>query len=141
MHNVSWVNPARVFVHPNGLCESADVSDGTRVWAYVHVLPGAAVGSDCNICDGAFIEGGATVGNRVTVKNHVLIFESVTAEDDVFLGQVSYSRTTYGRKPISSVVAVLCNRLLSGRARPSVRESLWSAERPSVRMYLSARAP
>lgn len=78
--------PRPVFVHTNGLCESEQVGAGTRVWAFAHVLAGAVVGEDCNICDGAYVEGGAVVGNRVTVKNQVLIFEGVTVEDDVFLG-------------------------------------------------------
>jgi acetyltransferase-like isoleucine patch superfamily enzyme len=75
-----------VFVHPHGLCESDSVGAGTRIWAFAHVLPGAVVGRDCNICDGAYVEWGAVVGNRVTIKNQVLIFEGVTVEDDVFLG-------------------------------------------------------
>jgi UDP-2-acetamido-3-amino-2,3-dideoxy-glucuronate N-acetyltransferase len=74
------------FVHPNGLCESDDVGDGTRVWAFAHVLPGARVGRDCNICDGAFVETGASLGDRVTVKNGTLVFAGVTCEDEVFLG-------------------------------------------------------
>jgi UDP-2-acetamido-3-amino-2,3-dideoxy-glucuronate N-acetyltransferase len=32
------------------------------------------------------VEGGVTIGDRVTVKNRVLLFEGVTIEDDVFLG-------------------------------------------------------
>ncbi|MFJ6672967.1 acyltransferase [Actinosynnema sp. NPDC091369] len=75
-----------VFVHPNGLCESADVGDGTRVWAFAHVLPGARIGRDCNICDGAFVEGRAVLGDRVTVKNGTLVFDGVVCEDEVFLG-------------------------------------------------------
>lgn len=75
-----------VFVHPNGLCESADVGDGTRVWAFAHVLAGAQIGRDCNICDGAYVEGNVTLGDNVTVKNNVLLFDGVTCEDDVFLG-------------------------------------------------------
>jgi acetyltransferase-like isoleucine patch superfamily enzyme len=75
-----------VFVHPQGLCESDDVGARTRVWAWAHVLPGAVVGADCNICDHAFVEGGVRIGDRVTVKNAVLLFDGVTAEDDVFLG-------------------------------------------------------
>lgn len=75
-----------VQVHPNGLCESDQVGDGTRVWAFAHVLPGAVVGRDCNICDHAFIESGAVIGDRVTVKNAVLVWDGVTVEDDVFLG-------------------------------------------------------
>lgn len=78
--------PDGVFVHGNGLCESASVGSGTRVWAFAHILPGAVVGRDCNICDGAYVEGGAVIGDRVTVKNQVMIFEGVTIEDDAFLG-------------------------------------------------------
>jgi UDP-2-acetamido-3-amino-2,3-dideoxy-glucuronate N-acetyltransferase len=75
-----------VFVHPNGLCDSADVGEGTRVWAFAHVLAGAKIGRDCNICNGAFVEGGVTLGDNVTVKNNVLVFDGVTCENDVFLG-------------------------------------------------------
>ena len=75
-----------VFVHPHGICESTDVGLGTRVWAFAHVLDGASVGNDCNICDHAYIEQGVRVGNRVTIKNRVLLFEGVTVQDDVFLG-------------------------------------------------------
>lgn len=75
-----------VFVHPLGLCESEDVGDGTRVWAFAHVMRGASIGSGCNVGEGAFVESGAVVGNRVTIKNHVLLWDKVTVEDDVFLG-------------------------------------------------------
>jgi len=44
------------------------------------------VGADCNICDHAFVEGGARLGDRVTVKNAVLLFDGVEVGDDVFLG-------------------------------------------------------
>lgn len=75
-----------VFVHPAGLCESDDVGDGTRVWAFAHVLKGARVGRDCNVGDGAYVEDGAVVGDRVTIKNQVMVFAGVTVADDVFLG-------------------------------------------------------
>lgn len=78
--------PDGVFVHPQGLCESDDIGAGTRVWAFAHVLPGAVIGRDCNVCDHAFIEGGARIGDRVTIKNAVLVWDGVTVEDDVFLG-------------------------------------------------------
>ena len=85
-----------VFVHPAGLCESDDVGEGTRIWAFAHVLAGARVGSDCNICDGAFVEAGAVLGDRVTVKNGTLVFAGVTCEDDVSSGRTYCSPTIFG---------------------------------------------
>jgi UDP-2-acetamido-3-amino-2,3-dideoxy-glucuronate N-acetyltransferase len=51
-----------LFTHPNALCESQKVGRGTRIWAFAHVLPGAEIGQDCNICDGVFIENEVKVG-------------------------------------------------------------------------------
>ncbi|HLW77008.1 MAG TPA: WxcM-like domain-containing protein, partial [Bryobacteraceae bacterium] len=58
----------------------------TRVWAWAHVLAGASVGEDSNLCDHTFIEGGAVVGDRVTIKCGVQVWDGVTLEDDVFVG-------------------------------------------------------
>lgn len=80
------MTPPGVFVHEKALCETDDIGAGTRIWAFAHVMPGAKIGADCNICDHAFIEGGAVIGNRATVKNNVLLWDKVTIEDDVFLG-------------------------------------------------------
>lgn len=74
------------FIHANALCETSDVGDGTRVWAFAHILPGASIGRECNICDGVFIEGGVVVGDRVTVKCGVQLWDGVRIEDDVFIG-------------------------------------------------------
>src|SRR5260370_5712547 len=72
------------FVHPQGLCESDTVGAGTRIWAFAHVLPGAVIGSDCNICDHAFIEGGAVNGSGDTLKNAVLAWNKLTKYDQRF---------------------------------------------------------
>lgn len=74
------------FVHDRALCESDDVGAGTRIWAFAQVMKGARVGKNCNVCGHAFIEAGAVLGNGVTVKNAVLIWDKVSIEDDVFLG-------------------------------------------------------
>jgi acetyltransferase-like isoleucine patch superfamily enzyme/dTDP-4-dehydrorhamnose 3,5-epimerase-like enzyme len=50
------------------------------------VLEGAKIGADCNICDGVFVENGATVGDRVTLKSGVQLWTGVELEDDVFVG-------------------------------------------------------
>ncbi len=72
--------------HPAAIVESASIGSGTRIWAFAHVLPGAVIGADCNICDGVFIENRVTVGDRVTVKCGVQLWDGVHLEDDVFVG-------------------------------------------------------
>ncbi len=75
-----------VFVHAQGLCESTTVGQGTRVWAFAHVLAGARIGRDCNICDQVFVENDVVVGDRVTLKCGVQLWDGITLEDDVFVG-------------------------------------------------------
>ena len=77
---------ASVFVHERALCESDDVGPGTRVHAFAQVMRGASIGRDCNICGHVFVESGARIGNRVTVKNNVMVWDKVEIEDEVFLG-------------------------------------------------------
>ncbi|HUQ81191.1 MAG TPA: DapH/DapD/GlmU-related protein, partial [Gemmatimonadaceae bacterium] len=74
------------FAHPQSLVESPNIGEGTRVWAFAHILPGAKVGRDCNICDHVFIENDVVVGDRVTVKCGVQLWDGVALEDDVFVG-------------------------------------------------------
>lgn len=74
------------FVHSHALCESESIGEGTRIWAFAHVLPGAVIGVDSNICDGVFVENDVIVGDRVTVKCGVQLWDGVTLEDDVFVG-------------------------------------------------------
>jgi acetyltransferase-like isoleucine patch superfamily enzyme len=74
------------FKHSAALVESMQIGQGTRIWAFAHVLPGAAVGRDCNICDHVFIENDVRLGDRVTVKCGVQLWDGVVLEDDVFVG-------------------------------------------------------
>ena len=80
-------SPPGVFVHPAALLESKGVGKGTRIWAFAHVLPGAAIGRDVNVCDHVFIENDVVVGDRVTIKCGVQLWDGLRVEDDVFIGQ------------------------------------------------------
>ncbi len=75
-----------IYVHPSALCESEQVGEGTRVWAFAHVMDGAVVGKQCNIGGHAFIEGGARLGEGVVLKNGVMVWDGVTIGDHVFVG-------------------------------------------------------
>ena len=53
---------------------------------YCIVLPGAEIGSNCNICANVLIENDVKLGNNVTVKSGVQLWDGVTLEDNVFIG-------------------------------------------------------
>lgn len=72
--------------HPTALVESKLIGKNTRIWDFVHILPDAIIGEECNICSLSFIENEVIIGNRVTVKNGVFIFDGIIIEDDVFIG-------------------------------------------------------
>ncbi|RYD69361.1 MAG: isomerase, partial [Sphingobacteriales bacterium] len=74
------------FAHEKALVESQKVGAGTRVWAFAHILPGAVIGEDCNICDGVFVENDVVVGKRVTVKCGVQLWDGTRVGNDVFIG-------------------------------------------------------
>jgi acetyltransferase-like isoleucine patch superfamily enzyme len=75
-----------MMIHDAAICESTNVGKGTNVWAFSHVLSGAVIGEDCNICDHVFIENDVVVGDRVTIKSGVQLWNAIRVEDDVFIG-------------------------------------------------------
>ena len=66
--------------------QSKNIGEGTSIWQFCVVLPGAKVGSYCNICSHCFIENNVTIGHRVTVKCGVQLWDGLQIEDDVFIG-------------------------------------------------------
>lgn len=73
-------------IHSSADVQSKEIGDGTRIWQFCVVLPGAKIGSDCNICSHCFIENDVIVGDRVTVKCGVQLWDGLRIEDDVFIG-------------------------------------------------------
>lgn len=87
-------------LHPQALCESDQVGEGTRIWAFAHVMRGAVVGAHCNIGEAAFVEAGAVIGDRVTLKNQVMVWDGVTIADDAFIGPgVIFTNDGHPRSP------------------------------------------
>jgi UDP-2-acetamido-3-amino-2,3-dideoxy-glucuronate N-acetyltransferase len=86
------------FVHEQGICETTAVGTGTQVWAFAHVLPGARLGADSNVCDHVFIENDVIVGDRVTIKCGVQLWDGVRLGDDVFVGpNVTFTNDRFPR--------------------------------------------
>ncbi len=74
------------FNHKLSVVESDEIGKGTRIWAFAHILPGAKIGSNCNICDHTFIENDVIIGNNVTIKCGVYLWDAMRIEDNVFIG-------------------------------------------------------
>jgi UDP-2-acetamido-3-amino-2,3-dideoxy-glucuronate N-acetyltransferase len=83
-------------IHSAAISEFMQIGDGTKIWAFVHVLSGAVIGSDCNICDFIFIENQVTIGDRATIKSGVQTWDGITIGSDVFIGpNVTFSKHKY----------------------------------------------
>jgi len=75
-----------VFIHDQAIVETDLIGEGTRIWAFAHVLKGARVGKNCNICDHTFIEGDVVIGDNVTIKSGAYLWDGLRIEDGVFIG-------------------------------------------------------
>jgi acetyltransferase-like isoleucine patch superfamily enzyme len=75
-----------VMIHPLSDVQSPNLGEGTRIWQFVVILPKARIGRDCNICAHCLIENDVIIGDRVTVKSGVQLWDGIELEDDVFVG-------------------------------------------------------
>jgi UDP-2-acetamido-3-amino-2,3-dideoxy-glucuronate N-acetyltransferase len=74
-------------IHPLAdVSPEATIGAGTSIWQWVLVLASARIGRDCNLNAHTLVEGGAVLGDRVTLKSGVFVWDGVTLEDDVFCG-------------------------------------------------------
>ena len=82
MNNKNIENPIHIFSD----VQSTDIGENTYIWQYCVVLPQAKIGKNCNICSHCFIENDVCIGDNVTIKNNVQIWDGMVIEDDVFIG-------------------------------------------------------
>ena len=74
------------FIHPLADVGECKIGEGTRIWQFSVVLDGASIGQDCNLNAHTLVEGNATLGDRVTVKSGVYLWNGTHVADDVFIG-------------------------------------------------------
>lgn len=73
-------------IHALSDVQSSNIGENTNIWQFVVVLKGAVIGKNCNICANCFIENDVIVGDNVTVKCGVQLWDGIRVEDDVFIG-------------------------------------------------------
>lgn len=85
-------------IHPLALVQSESIGEGTQIWQFAIVLAGAVIGKGCNINCHTFIEDDVVLGDRVTVKSGIYLWNGVRIADDVFLGpNVTFVNDKYPR--------------------------------------------
>jgi UDP-2-acetamido-3-amino-2,3-dideoxy-glucuronate N-acetyltransferase len=73
-------------IHSTAEVKTQDIGKDTYVWQHSIILRGAKIGDNCNINAFCFIENDVVIGNNVTLKCGVYIWDGLRIEDDVFIG-------------------------------------------------------
>lgn len=91
------------FIHPLADVQTESIGPGSRVWQFAIILPKARIGADANICSHCFIENDVIVGDRVTIKSGVQLWDGLRIEDDVFIGpNVTFTNDRHPRSKVYS---------------------------------------
>ena len=85
-------------IHQLADVQTMQIGEGTRVWQFVVILPQAQIGLACNICSHCLIENDVVIGDRVTIKSGVQLWDGLRIEDDVFIGpNVTFTNDPFPR--------------------------------------------
>jgi acetyltransferase-like isoleucine patch superfamily enzyme len=89
---------AEAFIHTLADVQTDEIGAGTRVWQFCVILAGARIGRHCNVNAQCLIESDVILGDRVTVKSGVQLWDGLRVEDDVFIGpNVTFTNDKYPR--------------------------------------------
>ncbi len=89
------------FIHPSADVQTTAIGIETRIWQYAVILPGAKIGEEVNVCSHCLIESDVVVGNRVTIKSGVQLWDGLRVDDDVFIGpNVTFTNDKFPRSKI-----------------------------------------
>lgn len=106
--------PPDVQIHPSAEVHTERIGAGSTIWQSVVILQGAALGKDVNVNAHCFVEGDVVIGDRVTVKSGVYLWNGVRLEDDVFVGpNVTFTNDKFPRSKNYTAVP-LQTRIESG---------------------------
>jgi UDP-2-acetamido-3-amino-2,3-dideoxy-glucuronate N-acetyltransferase len=73
-------------IHPLADVQSIKIGSGTTIWQFSVVLSGAEIGKNCNINALTLIENDVVLGDNVTIKSGVQIWDGVRIKNNVFIG-------------------------------------------------------
>lgn len=73
-------------IHSTAEVKSSKIGEGTFVWQFSVVLQGAEIGKNCNINFNVLIENDVIIGDNVTIKSGVQLWDGIRIENNVFIG-------------------------------------------------------
>jgi acetyltransferase-like isoleucine patch superfamily enzyme len=73
-------------IHPLADVQSTHIGQDTQIWQFCIILRNAKIGSFCNINAHVFIENDVFIGDNVTIKSGLQIWDGIHIEDNVFIG-------------------------------------------------------
>lgn len=86
------------YFHSLADVQCQNIGDGTRIWQFCVVLPEAKIGCNCNICAHVLIENDVIIGDDVTVKSGVQLWDGLRVENNVFIGpNVTFTNDKFPR--------------------------------------------
>ncbi len=75
------------WAHPSAVVDAgARIGDGTKIWHFSHVMPGARIGARCSLGQNVFVADGVAIGDGAKIQNNVSVYEGVHLDEDVFCG-------------------------------------------------------
>lgn len=75
------------FVHETSVIDdNVKIGDGTKIWHFSHVQPGAVIGKNCSFGQNVNVSNNVKIGDGCKVQNNVSLYEGVELEDYVFCG-------------------------------------------------------
>ena len=88
-------------IHPLSDVQTTDIGEGTRIWQFCVVFAQAKIGANCNICAHVLIENDVVIGDNVTIKSGVQLWDGLRVENDVFIGpNVTFTNDLYPRSKV-----------------------------------------
>lgn len=88
-------------IHSLADVQSKNIGKNTFVWQYSVILSGAEIGVNCNINCHTFIENDVIIGDNVTVKSGVYIWDGIVIRNNVFIGpNVTFTNDKYPKSKV-----------------------------------------
>lgn len=89
---------SNIYIHSLSDVRTELIGENTRIWQFTVLLHGSQVGSNCNINCHCFIENDVIIGDNVTVKSGVYLWNGTRIESNVQIGpNVTFTNDLYPR--------------------------------------------